>query len=278
MSKNFFAGTRPGKTVTYGKAAFELPIHYYRDDFFVLLFTADYAKVKALMPTPNLYPARMWGDRAVVGFGAYNYINTSIGPYGEIGVVVPAVYGKDPLPLIPALLETRYPNFGMVVLHLPVTRVEARDAGRGEWGYTKFLADMHFINTPEFLEVRMDEEAKHILTMRVMKKGLLGRDCKPLVTFSVKDQKLIKTDMPQAGTARKTFFTKGSFLKLGDHPVAEGLKQLDLSPDPVQSRYYVDRSLILPSGRVIEENVKPLEGYYGKDREAKHAISYLAGE
>jgi len=276
MSGAFFAGTRPGKTVTYGKATFELPINYYRDDFFALFFTASYEKIKALMPSNNLYPVRAFGGKAVLGFGAYNYIDTTIGPYGEIGVVVPVVYGKKPLPYLPVLLEARYPNFGLLVLHLPVTRVEARDAGRGEWGYTKFMADMHFTITPEYNEVRMDEEDQNILTIRVMKNGVIFRDQKPLVTFSVKNQKLIKTTVAQRGICKKCFLTSGSFLKLGNHPVAQSLKELELSEAPLQTRYYMERSGILPSGVVVEEGVKPMEGYYGKERVARHTVSYLA--
>ena len=57
-------------------------------------------------------------------------------------------------------------------MHLPVTRVEARDAGRGEWGYTKFLADMlqsqehelkaHEEMLAEFQEKHLGELPQHI--------------------------------------------------------------------------------------------------------------------
>ena len=65
-----------------------------------------------------------------------------------------------------------------------------------------------------------------------------------------------------------------SFLKLGDHPVAKSLKELDISNKPVLSRYFVERSGILPSGEVIEENVRPNEGYLGRDRKAEYTTVY----
>lgn len=275
MSKDFYSTARPGKPATFGQSTFDLPILYFRDDFFALFHTASYDKIKALMPSDRLYPVKAFGSRAMIGFGAYNYIDTTIGPYGEIGVVVPVVYGKGPLPFLPALLEAGYPNFGLLVLHLPVTKIIARDAGRGQWGYTKFVADMQFVNTPEYHEVRMDEEDQHILTMRVMKKGILFRDKKPLVTFSVKDKNLIKTTVDQVGVCKKCFVTSGSFLKLGSHPVAEGIKALELSENPLQTRYYLERSGILPAGEIVEQGVRPMEGYYGKDRAGKHTVSYL---
>ena len=127
-------------------------------------------------------------------------------------MVIPVVYGRKLLPFLPALLESRWPGFGLLVMHLPVTRIEARDAGRGQWGYTKFMADMRFTITPEYNEVKMDEEGSHILTMRVMKRGVIFPDCKPLVTYSVKDLKLIKTTVAQRGICKKCFMTSGSFL------------------------------------------------------------------
>ncbi|RLB77210.1 MAG: hypothetical protein DRH06_04275, partial [Deltaproteobacteria bacterium] len=38
------------------KRPFELPILYFRDDLFLLFYTADYNKVKALMPSDKLHP------------------------------------------------------------------------------------------------------------------------------------------------------------------------------------------------------------------------------
>ena len=272
---DFFAGTRPGVTVTRGGATFELPILYFRDDAFALFFTADYAKVKAAMPSEKLFPVAMPGGKALIGFAAFNYIETSIGPYGEIGVVAPVVYGARPLPVLPGILEARWPNFGMLVLHLPVTKTTARDAGRGVWGYTKFVADMHFKNTPEFFECRMDEEDSHILTMRVAKRGFTRADRTPLVTYSVKDGKLIKTTIANRGVVSNCFLTKGSALELGDHQVARGIADLGLAKRPFLARYYLDRSGVLPAGEVVEEGVRPLEGYYGRDRQGELTVVNL---
>lgn len=275
--KNFFSGTRPGHTMEHGNAVFELPILYFRDDAFYLLFTADLERVKAVMPSDHLHPVRTTGSRGIVGIAAFNYVETSIGPYGEVAVVVPAVYGTKPPPaVIPLAMETRYPGFGMVVLHLPVTRTVARDAGRSEWGYTKFIADMDFAVTPEFMECTMREEDRHILTLHVKRKGIFMRDKKPLITYSVKKESLIKTMIPQRGACRTAIKPKGSFVALGDHPVAQSIKDLEIGTKPMMSRYYVERSGILPAGVVIEEGVRPMDGYAGRDREGGLEVAYLA--
>lgn len=270
----FFDSTRPGSEVSHAAATFELPILYFRDDLFLLFYRADYGKVKELMPSDKLHPVSLMGNQALLGVAAFNYRDTTIGPYGEVGIVIPSVYGKKPLPVLPGLQEANYPGFGVLVLHLPVTKSIARDAGRGEWGYTKFVADMKFTNTPELHRCELSE-GKHILTMQVAKRGAVKKDRKPLITYSVKDGKLIKTVVAQTGICRNSYNAKGSYLELGDHPVADSIRELNLSEKPFQSRYYIERSGILPAGEVIEENVKPLEGYLGSDREGEHTTEYV---
>ncbi len=276
QDEGFFSSTRPGEKVSYGCANFELPILYFHDDLFGLLFDADIGKVRALMPSDRLHPVRLPGGRAIVGIFAMNYYETTVGPYGELAVAVPVVHGpRPPLPLIPLIMEANYPGCGLLILHLPVTTLMARDGGRGAWGFTKFTSDMVFTLTPEFMECRLSEEGTHILTLRVARHGIAIRDRKPLITYTVKEERLIRTVIPQKGSQRMAFRPNNSSLELGDHPVAQSIRELGLSDRPLISRYYMERCGILPKGEVIEEGVRPLEGYYGRDRDGMHATRYM---
>ena len=222
-------------------------------------------------------PAYFETGTAKLHLAAFNYIDTTIGPYGELAVAAPAVYGKQTTAssgIFPALMESNYSGFGVVVLHLPVTHEKARDGGRVGWGYTKFIADMHFTLRPEYMQCRMLEKDTHILDLRLRRKGIYVRDRKPLTTYSVKDRQLIKTVVPQTATKRISLLTGGSYVRLGSHPMAESIKALDLAPKPFMSVYYPERGAILPAGQVIANNVEPLEGYYGETREAEHIITY----
>lgn len=272
----FFSTAGPTQAVVHGAAAFELPILYFRDDAFGLFYTADPDKINRLLPSDKLHPVFLPGNRSIAGVVAFNYIDTTIGSYGEVGLVIPVVYSvRRPYTLLPALLESRYPGFGVLVMHLPVTNTTARDAGRGQWGYTKFVADMTFTNTPEFKACRMQEGRRHILTMRVARKGVPMRDKKPLVTYSVLDNSLVRTVIPQTGSFRLSISPKESFLELGKHPVADAFGDLGLGRTPLMSRCYLERNAILPAGDVIEADVRPLDGYRGEDREGRHVTRYL---
>jgi hypothetical protein len=274
---SFFSNARPGKEMVCNEQVIELPILYYRDDFFALYFTADMKKIIDILPSTNLHPVLMPNGKAILGVGAFNYMDTTIGSYGEIPIVIPVVYGKKTSPytkLFPALMESWFPGFGLLVMHLPVTGILARDGGRQGWGYTKFIADMHFVIHSNYLECRMHEEGHHILDLHVLRKGMLMRETRPIVTYSVMDNNLIKTVIPQKGIKRVAIHANGSFLKLGDHPVAEAVKALGISKKPFMSVYFPERSAILPLGNIIETDVAPFDGYIGKTREARHRIEY----
>ena len=271
---DFFANTRPGREVTHGGATFELPILYHRDDCFAAMFACDAREARASLPSDQLHPVTLPGGKAIAIVAAFHYIDTSIGPYGEVGVVIPVVHGRKAPTLLPALLEARWPGFGVTVLHLPVTRTVARDAGRGQWGYTKFVADMAFEHHPERLAVRLHDGDTPILRLVVPRCGVILPDRNPLVTYSVRDGDLIRTTIPQRGTVRNALRPRGASLELGQHPLADTLRRLRVGPRPFLTRYYVERAGILPAGEVVERGVRPLEGWRGEDREGAHTVVY----
>ncbi len=272
----FFASARPGNIITRGQATFELPALYFRDDAFALFYTVDAHRAKQLLPSDKLHPVLLSGKKALAGIVAFNYIDTSIGPYGEVGMIIPVVYGpKPPVMLLPAVLESRFPGFGALVLHLPVTNTLARDAGRGEWGYTKFIADMRFDITPEFMRCRLTDGDQPILTMQVGRTGLVLKDKKPLVTYSVRNGELIKTVIPQVATYRQALAPREAHLELGNHPMADTFRSLGPSARPLFSRYYLERHAILPAGEIVEKDVRPLDGHLGENRQGLHLTKYM---
>ncbi len=277
MTGGFFDGTRPGERVRHGAAEFDLPILYFRDDAFAAFFTADLARVRAALPTRQLHPVRLPGGRTLLAVAAFNYVETSIGPYGEVAVAVPVVHGRRPLTPLPALREARTPGFGMAILHLPVTTVAARDAGRGVWGYAKFLADMEFTVTPERLACRLAEGGRHILTLEVPRAGRPVRDGRPLVTYSVRDGELVRTSIRQRALYLRALRPRGVRLDLGDHPVARELRALRIAPRPLLARVYLYRPAILPAGEVVARGVPPLDGYGGTGEGGRLEVRHLEG-
>ena len=273
-SEKFFSRTRPGEKLKIGNLSVELPILYLRDDLFTAFFTCSLKRVREILPSEKLKPVSLGLGRAVVGIGCFNYIDTSIGPYGEVGVIIPVVHNRLCPPVFPLLLEANYPSLGFLVMHLPVTALAARNAGRGIWGYTKFTTEMNFEITPEASTCEMSEGGKNILRLTVKKKGMVRRDNRPLVTYSVLNRELIYTNIPTRAIYLTSVIPSHSELVLGDHPVANTIRALEPSKKALMSRLYVERSGILPRGEVVETGVKPMDGYPGGEQEGKLTVTY----
>jgi hypothetical protein len=64
-------------------------------------------------------------------------------------------------------------------------------------------------------------------------------------------------------------------LELGDHPIAEQLRGLDISTTAFVSKNYLTRSGILPAGESLGPADQPYTGYGGADAEfGRLTISY----
>lgn len=266
-NKDFFNWTGPAaKQRQVGSVQVDLPIFYYRDDCFLGIFSADYRAVRAILPTRELYPATLPNGRAMVLIMALNYLDTSIGPYGEAGICIPCTYQRPFLPLSSWLLKGRPPTLGMFVLHLPVTSLMARNIGRAIWGYPKFVADMEFQKQPEVQCLYLSENNAPILTLKVRQKGILIKDNQPIINYTTLDRNLIKTTVSTRSVYQLGLTPGSGELTLGEHPIADQLRRLDISTSTRFTRNYLSRYSILPLGEIAGRVEQPYPGYIGEER------------
>lgn len=271
----FFPDDAVAEAVDVGSGPVDLPIRYYRTDCFLGVFSADLDAVAARLPSERLRPVRLRSNRAAVGIIAYNYIETGVGPYGEIGVAPLCTSGGFAPPLLSALLETRNPHFGGFVLHLPVTSRIARDAGRVVWGYPKFVADMDFDLRPETRRVELGEGGDQILGLTIRHRGPIVRDRNPLVTFSEEGGDILRTEVASRAAYHVGLGSSAGHLELGAHPIADELRAMDISRDTIATKSFVSHAAILPRGRVLVRADRPYDGHAGTDDEfGRHTIRY----
>ncbi|MTJ83445.1 MAG: hypothetical protein F8N37_20850 [Telmatospirillum sp.] len=124
-----------------------MPILYFDASVMMALFFTDPGKARSLLEKDGFEPVRFGNGKALVGVAFYEYRNTTIGDYNEVGVAVAAVPPGTPLPFSPLLSLMRHPDKNRVGLHiidLPVTTSAACAAGRDIWGYPKFVTPIRF--------------------------------------------------------------------------------------------------------------------------------------
>jgi hypothetical protein len=272
----FFAADAPREFRDLGRGVgeVELPIRYHRSDCFMAVFSADLRAVGAMLPSDRLHPVRLSAGRGAVAVVAYNYLETGVGAYGEIGVAVLATFDRSAPVLLPALLEGRYPGFGAYVAHLPVTTRVARQAGRLVWGYPKFVADMDFHISPERQRVEMSEGGHDVLSLSVERGGRVTTDNNPTVTYTELSGDLIRTTLPMRTIYQASMGAKAGHLELGTHPVADELRQIEVSPNPVATKSFLVHNAILPIGEAIAD-AAPRNGFEGSTADTgRHTVRY----
>lgn len=145
QSDFFFQYPRNFIATTQGDV--EMPIMYYDDSVTMALFRVDYDKVQALVAEQGLEAVRIFGGKALVGLAFYEYRETSIGDYNEVGVAVGVVPNGTQVPKFPLLSTLNSLDkapVGFYILDLPVTTPAACAAGREIWGLPKFVTPISF--------------------------------------------------------------------------------------------------------------------------------------
>jgi len=258
------------------------PVVWHRSESYQTLHSASLEAVAAVLPTADLYPVRLPGDRSVVLVSSFQHdVITAHGvrgramlPYGEVMVAV--LVTRRPTPPVVPLVAPSATGFGAgaFVLHLPVTSREARDAGRLVFGYPKFVADMEFEDAIETCRVRLDEGGRHILTQTIHPGGPTSVTNAPLTLYSVLDGELIAETMPVVGLQQRRPGRRGGDLELGDHQVADELRGLDISPLPFLTTRVTGLRFAMTPGRPIG-TARPYLGYPGDERDlGRYVVSY----
>ena len=165
----------PRSTHATSQGDVELPIFYDDSTAVLAFFKCDRDRAAALLPAERFLPTLTWYSSALVGLALFEYRSTSIGPYNEVGLAIPALWKKGPVPRCPAtdLFRSVYTRqVGFHIVDLPVTTAVAHAAGRELWGYPKFVTPIDFALQKKQLLCRVHDPSKlgNIMTL----KGKLG--------------------------------------------------------------------------------------------------------
>lgn len=249
----------------------QLPILYHRTRNLNAFFMADPQAVQAALAAAGgrgLQPTCYWRGRALVVLACYEYQDTSIGPYNEIGLAVPVVRAGVRPRLghwRQTLVDVDSPQreLGFFVLHLPVDTAAACAAGRDIWGLPKYVAPIHYGRRGDQVHVALadptqpqQEEAAILRLSGRVGRSVPGPSLAP-VLFSRRGAQWLKTTVNVRGGGR-VHGGSGLQLQVGSssHPMALTLRQLGLDgarpwlvmdTDRFQSRLNGGRSIPNPT-------------------------------
>ncbi|TJY56217.1 hypothetical protein E4T66_19855 [Sinimarinibacterium sp. CAU 1509] len=228
----------------------DMPILYEDASQVFAFWRVPLADAAALMPDGRLEPMPVFG-KAIAGFVAFEYRDTSAGAYNEIGLVI-LVRRRQTSPSLWRLLRhpEREPDAGFYVVNLPVTTPLARAAGVEFWGYPKYVKPIPTHFARESVHIELDGE----LTFDHRSGHGVGVDAFTVTTFSILKGKLIHTVIPTHGRLR--FGGAGSVvLKItGDGPAARTVQALGMDRSRPLAVFRNDAlRVILPYGEAVAE-------------------------
>jgi hypothetical protein len=240
----FFEGVAQTEHPT-SQGACALPILYRDCEWFGLFYRVDLAKARALVPDTRIEPWPIFG-KAVLALFVYQYHDTSIGPYGELGVGFQCRRaGSAPSLFKLARDMGAQDTQGVWVTNLPVTTPAACAAGRELWGYPKYVTSITTEFTAEAASVRLGDELNIVLpTPQLIK--LKGQ---ATTTFTARGDDLVRTVV---GVDHDLTWGSGNGTKLellGEGPTATTLRALGVQElNPLAAARCDGFRAILPAG------------------------------
>lgn len=204
-----------------------LPIRYFDARCLVATFPIDLNRAADFLSGVGL--AAVAGDdgRATVLFGCFEYRDSDLGPYNEVGLSILATAPGDQDP-------------ALYVAHLPVTTAATDRIGKELWGYPKFVAGIDMRGDDRVFSTTLRDVATG--TIAVLEGALPALAPSPptdFPTYSLLNGKVLRT-LIHVFTPFGSCDGSGFSLKLGasSHPMAKSLRALGLDgASPSMVRY-----------------------------------------
>lgn len=133
------------KKVPTTKGDIDLPILYYDYGYAYFLFWADYDRVINKLDGTVFRPCKFFNGKAGVLLNFFEYRNSAIGPYNEVGLSVLCHFQKLIRPgsfIAQFLKDAKKWTMGAYVIDLPVSTEIAYVGGKEIWSYPKFVTDI----------------------------------------------------------------------------------------------------------------------------------------
>jgi hypothetical protein len=239
--------------VSAGTFKGKVPILYYDCTSLTAIYTASTDKVKRYLPHPDMRLIEFVPGRCLVTFTAFEYRKTDIGLYNEFSIACLIRFRQMQIPGVSIARHLLKRSFPAYVWHLPVTTEIARAGGVELYGYPKFIGEIEFRRSEEWIECSLGEQGTHILTLRG--KVLPTARGKPMryVTYSLKDGVPLVTNVfiNPVEFAQSTSRTDAE-LEIGTaHSICDELTSIGLGTKPLIYQFSPVNQAILFAGRSL---------------------------
>ena len=224
---DFFEGI-PQVKAPWGNSTIDVPIFYTDMRNLVVFLLAPLKAVRSTLPSQRMHPLRVTPWHSVVAISAYEYKNSSIGPYNEVSIGVPFVLDKIS-PILTGIVRKAPENPMVYISHLPVTTEIARTAGIELANFPKFLANITFQVRNDWIVCEVNAEGKNILTLTGRKIKVRSTPRQRMYPITSLKGHLLRLELVSSecemGISRRQSDAR---LELGNHQISQELRDLHL--------------------------------------------------
>lgn len=181
----------------------------------------------------GLQPVTPLPGRALWTVAAIDYRDNDLGEYHEIAIaVVVRKKGRSRLGSAADLARARLHTH---ITHLPVDQRFTYLAGRQLWGFPKTIDQLDFDLVDDKLHATWARDDQVVLRLSTPASGGHRVPSTSLQTYTVMDGQTHVTDFTMGGGEGSFGSGFGVDLELGDHPVADELRQAGLPGRPMSA-------------------------------------------
>lgn len=223
----------PRTPVKTSKGNVDMPILYYDNSQWMLLFWADLNAARKLV-NEELEVVSVRG-KALCGVAFYEYRDTSIGSYNEVGIAIGCIPKGHKVPWcsFASILCALDKNLiGFNIVDLPVTTEEACSAGREIWSLPKFVTPIEYQEQGRNFTGIVQHPSNEGVIVRVTGRAGLGIPFSVinLVLYSKHQDQILRTLVNTRGLGMASL---GGSLRLTventEHPMGNRLAELGLN-------------------------------------------------
>ncbi len=212
------------RTVETSAGPCPMPIHYHDGSVLALFYRVDPESAAALLAETPFEPLP-FGGRGLAILAAFEYRETSIGQYNEVGLAIwSRLRGTRPSRIGLMINPRKQPEQAALIVHLPVTTEAAHAAGRELWGYPKYIAPIRTRFAPEAAEISLDGE----FHLRVPSPRGVSLKGMPFVLFSVLEGRVLRTIVEVSHRVRWGLGRRAELEIVGDGPTVGALRALGI--------------------------------------------------
>lgn len=217
---------------------YSMPINSWNASALIAVFPCDWEAARKIIPEGDIHPLRLW-RKALLVVTVIDYRETDIGSYIEYSIAVACTKGAKPAPrLLPGLLMKWF-GTGQYVVDLPVSTEISTKGGKGIWGMPKHQAPLDYVEGSRWVSAQYDLDGKMVTRLDVRRPKKTSFPIRAgAVNYCMFRGMIYRSFIYFAGKVGFSLFKGGNarFI-LGDHPRADILRSLNISPKSIFTAY-----------------------------------------